>query len=82
VLQTTQRIGASVGVAVIASVFFAARGRSPGGLADGYGPALSVGLRVTLALLAVAFVVALLDALRRRHGPVSPADPRPAGPSR
>ncbi|GAA4285962.1 MFS transporter [Georgenia daeguensis] len=77
-LQTTQRIGASVGVAVIASVFFTTRGRSPGGLAGGYGPALSVGLRVTLGLLAVAFVVALVDALRRRHEPVSPAGPPPA----
>ncbi|WP_248256417.1 MFS transporter [Georgenia sp. EYE_87] len=78
VLQTTQRIGAAVGVAVIASVFFATLGRSRGGLAGGYGPALSVGLRVTLGLLAVAFVVALLDALRRRHGPVSAAGPPPA----
>ena len=81
-LQTTQRIGASVGVAVIASVFFTTRGRSPGGLADGYGPALSVGLRVTLGLLALSFVVALVDALRRRREPVSPAGPPPAGPSR
>lgn len=77
VLQTTQRIGASVGVAVTASVFFATLGRSPGGLAGGYGPALNVGLRVTLALLAAAFVVALVDALRRRHEPVSPAGPPP-----
>lgn len=75
VLQTTQRIGASVGVAVIASVFFATLGRNPGGLAGGYGPALSVGLRVTLALLGVAFVAALLDAMRRRHEPVSPDGP-------
>jgi EmrB/QacA subfamily drug resistance transporter len=78
VLQTTQRIGASIGVAVIASVFFATLGRSPDGLAGGYGTALSVGLRVTLALLAVSFVVALLDAVRRRRDPVSADAPPPA----
>ncbi|WP_341360115.1 MFS transporter [Georgenia sp. M64] len=65
-LQTTQRIGASVGVAGIGAVFFSSLA---GGPARGHGPALSVSLRVTLALFAVALTVALLDALRRRRGP-------------
>ncbi|WP_418606827.1 MFS transporter [Georgenia sp. SUBG003] len=81
-LQTTQRIGASVGVAVVTSVFFATLAGGRGGLADGYGPALSVGLRVTLALLAVAFVVSVVDALRRRQDAVSEGAPPPASPSR
>jgi len=74
-LQTTQRIGASVGVAVVTSVFFATLAGNGGGLADGYGPALSVGLRVTLALMAVAFVVSFVDALRRRQEVVSEGGP-------
>lgn len=77
-LQTTQRIGASVGVAVVTSVFFATLAGSPDGLAGGYGPALSVGLRVTLVLLAVAFVVSLVDALRRRQEGISSGGPPPA----
>jgi MFS family permease len=74
-LQTTQRIGAAVGVAVVTSVFFATLAGDPGGLAGGYGPALSVGLRVTLALLTVALVVSLVDALRRRQEGVSADGP-------
>ncbi|WP_345215297.1 MFS transporter [Georgenia halophila] len=66
VLQTAQRIGASIGVAIIASVFFAGLGDSSGA-ANGYGPAMSQGLIVTLALLGVALVAALTDALRRRR---------------
>jgi MFS family permease len=65
-LQTTQRIGASVGVAGIGAVFFSSLA---GGPARGHGPALSVSLRVTLALFAVALTVAVVDALRRRRGP-------------
>jgi MFS family permease len=70
VLQTTQRIGTSVGVAVVTSVFFATLARGDGaGPANGYGVAFQVGLRVTLALIGVALVVAVVDALRRRHVP-------------
>ncbi|MFD1506332.1 MFS transporter [Georgenia yuyongxinii] len=70
VLQTTQRIGTSVGVAVVTSVFFATLARGGGaGPAHGYGVAFQVGLRVTLALIGVALVVAVVDALRRRHVP-------------
>ncbi|UNX54566.1 MFS transporter [Georgenia sp. TF02-10] len=79
VLQTTQRIGAAVGIAVIASAFFATLAATGGsGPAHGYGPALSVGLRVTLALVGVALLVALLDAVRRSRGGRQRS---PAGPS-
>lgn len=65
VLQTAQRVGASVGIAVVAAVFFSNLGS--GGLAGGYGEAMSAGLRVNIALLCVAVVAAGVDALRRRR---------------
>ncbi|GAA1647012.1 MFS transporter [Georgenia ruanii] len=70
VLQTAQRIGAAVGIAIVSSVFFAALADDggPGARAHGYGPALTVGLRFTLGLFAIALVLALADAVRRaRH---------------
>ncbi|MFH5821783.1 MFS transporter [Georgenia sp. AZ-5] len=79
VLQTAQRIGTSVGVAVVTSVFFATLARDRGALAGGFGPALQVGLRVTLGLIAVALVAAVVDALRRRHAPEA-FSPRGAPP--
>lgn len=75
VLQTAQRIGASVGVAGILAVFYATLAGADGdGPAQGYGEALSVGLRVTLVLFGVTLAIALVDALRReRHdGPNLP----------
>lgn len=80
VLQTTQRIGTSVGVAVVTSVFFATLARGgDAGPAHGYGVAFQVGLRVALALIGVALAVAVADALRRRHLPdaFSPAGAPP-----
>lgn len=69
-LQTTQRIGAAVGVAVVTAVFFQAlAGSRPHDTAGGYGPALSAGLRVTLAVLGVALLLAVLDAWRRHSRP-------------
>ncbi len=77
VLQTTQRIGAAVGIAIISSVFFAelARDGAPGALAHGFGPALSVGLRFTLGLFAIALILALADAVRRLRHTRRPAPP-------
>ncbi|WP_127125948.1 MFS transporter [Georgenia sp. SYP-B2076] len=80
VLQTTQRIGAAVGIAIISSVFFStlATDGGPGALAHGFGPALSAGLRVTLGLFVLAVLIAVVDAVRRSHGePVSPAGAPP-----
>ncbi|MEE6271735.1 MFS transporter [Georgenia sp. MJ206] len=65
-IQTVQRIGTSIGVAVTTAVFFttlAATGPS----VEGYGEALAVGLRVTIGLVTLALLVALVDALRRQR---------------
>ena len=80
VLQTTQRIGAAVGIAIISSVFFAtlADDGGPGALAHGYGPALNVGLRFTLGLFAIALALALADAVRRARHRRTAAAPPPA----
>jgi EmrB/QacA subfamily drug resistance transporter len=63
-LQTAQRVGSAIGVAVVLAQFFAALGTSGGD----YGVALSVSLRTTIVLIAVALVFAVLDLARRRTG--------------
>ncbi|WP_432487414.1 MFS transporter [Kineococcus sp. SYSU DK018] len=79
VLQTGQRIGSAMGVAAVTAVFFstlageglsgAAGGRAgdvPAPVRAAFGEALSTGLRVSIALVVVALVLALLDLRRRR----------------
>lgn len=66
VLQTTQRAGASVGLAVMTSVFFATQAMTAGTPAESYGHAFSMALRVTVGMIAVALVIAVIDAMRRR----------------
>jgi EmrB/QacA subfamily drug resistance transporter len=61
-LQTAQRVGSAIGVAVVLAQFFAALGTSDGD----YGAALSVSLRTTIGLIAIALVFAVLDLVRRR----------------
>lgn len=61
-LQTVQRVGSAIGVAVVLAVFFAALATSQGD----YAQALSMGLRWTIGFVAVALVFAVLD-LARRH---------------
>ena len=61
-LQTAQRVGSAIGVAVVLAQFFAALATSAGD----YGAALSVSLRTTIALIGVALVFAVLDLVRRR----------------
>jgi EmrB/QacA subfamily drug resistance transporter len=61
-LQTAQRVGSAIGVAVVLAQFFAALATSGGD----YGAALSDSLRTTIALIAVALVFAVLDLVRRR----------------
>ncbi|MHB1064677.1 MAG: hypothetical protein ACYC1Z_09370 [Georgenia sp.] len=57
------------GVAVVTAVSFTTLGgREPGAPAGGYGPAPGGGLRVTLALLGLALLPAVADALRRGRG--------------
>ncbi len=71
VLQTGQRIGTAAGIALIGSVFFGAVASSHGDFAH----ALSIGLRVTLVLVAVALAAAVLDVVvaRRRRDSRDPA---------
>jgi hypothetical protein len=68
-LQTAQRVGSAIGVAVVLAQFFAALANSQGD----YGTALSVSLRTTIVLIAVALVFALLDLVRRRTQSESPS---------
>ena len=72
-LQTAQRVGSAIGVAIVLAQFFG-RVASSGG-AD-YPGALSVSLRTTIALVGVALLFALADLVRRRSD--HQADPRPA----
>lgn len=65
-LQTLQRIGTSIGVAVTTGVFFAVLAGT-GGDVEGYRQALVVALRVTVGIVVVALLLALADALRRRR---------------
>jgi EmrB/QacA subfamily drug resistance transporter len=62
-LQTAQRVGSAVGVAVVLAQFFATLARSGGD----YGEALSISLRTTVGLVAVALVIAVIDLLLRRR---------------
>ena len=68
-LQVGQRIGSALGVAVALSTFYS-------GLASGLdgGAAAGRALLITVALVAVALVIGVLDLLARRR------DPEPTGP--
>lgn len=67
VLQTTQRVGASVGLAVMTSVFFTTQATAGGDPASSYGHAFSMALRVTVGMIVVALIIAVIDARRRQH---------------
>jgi len=62
-LQTAQRVGSAVGVAVVLAQFFATLARSAGDYAE----ALSISLRTTVGLVGVALVIAVIDLLLRRR---------------
>jgi len=62
-LQTAQRVGSAIGVAIVLAQFF---GRISASRGQDYTGALSVGLRTTLVLIAVALAFALADLARRR----------------
>ena len=76
-LQTAQRVGSAIGVAVILAQFFAALGTSRGD----YAAALSVALRTTIGFVVVALVFAVIDLVRRtshdRHPEPQHAAPEP-----
>lgn len=60
-LQTAQRVGSAIGVAIVLALFFE-RVRSTDG---DYAEALSYSLHVTIAFVAFALVMALADGVRR-----------------
>lgn len=61
-LQTSQRVGSSIGIAAVGSVFFAQLG--PGDWADAY----DHGLLVSVAFVLAGLVVALADVVAGRRG--------------
>ena len=73
-LQTAQRVGSAIGVAVVLAQFFERVAASSG---RDYADALSVSLRTTVAFVVVALVFALADLVRRR-GRASSAKPEQA----
>jgi hypothetical protein len=74
ILESIQQLGASLGVAALGTVFFAAAGVS--GQAAGFLVASERVTLVTIALTAVAFGLAfLLPRHARRHEPAAPEQP-------
>jgi MFS family permease len=63
VLQTGQRFGSAVGIAVTGSVFFSTLTATHGG----YAQAFQDGLTVIIVLVVVALTAALLDAIAERR---------------
>ena len=62
--QTAQRIGSSLGIAVVETVFFTMLASS----GQQFGTALAAGLAVVLLCVLAAFALGLADMLRRRRG--------------
>jgi hypothetical protein len=60
-LQTAQRVGSAIGVAIVLALFFERVRSSDGDFAD----ALSYSLHVTIGFVVVALVMGLLDLVRR-----------------
>ncbi|WP_375422803.1 MFS transporter [uncultured Friedmanniella sp.] len=75
-LQTAQRVGSAIGVAIILAQFFQRVAASKG---QDYAGAFSTGLRTTVALIGVALLFGLVDLVRRRTTDHSP-EPRHAMP--
>ncbi|MFY0406565.1 MFS transporter [Solicola sp. PLA-1-18] len=71
-LQTAQRVGSAIGVAVVLAQFFDRLATSKGDFAE----ALSHSLRTTIALIVVALALGVLDLVRRQ---AKPADDAPHG---
>jgi EmrB/QacA subfamily drug resistance transporter len=61
-LQTAQRVGSALGVAIVLALFFERVASTDGD----YAAALSYSLRVTLGFIAVALLMGLADSVRRR----------------
>jgi hypothetical protein len=69
--QTSQRIGSSIGIALVASVFFTVLASS----GQDYGAALSTGLIVVASFVTAAFVLGFGDILRGRRRQTSDDGP-------
>ncbi len=69
-LQTAQRVGSAIGVAVVLAQFFSELASTHGDFAR----ALSVSLRTTIGLVVAALVLGLVDLLTRRTPPAGDAD--------
>ena len=72
-LQTVQRVGSSIGVAVVLAQFFASLASSRGN----YMTALSTSLRLTIGFVAFSLIFAVADLVRRRSDDAQP-EPRHA----
>lgn len=68
-LQTVQRVGSAIGVAVVLAQFFDRLGATRGDYAE----ALSSSLHTTIGLIVVALVLGVLDLARRRTGDAAAA---------
>ncbi|MEN3362020.1 MAG: hypothetical protein V7637_6002 [Mycobacteriales bacterium] len=83
-LQTAQRIGSAVGVAVLSSAFYASAGAAAAthgpGRSASYGDAYAAALSVSLGLTVAALALAVLDARQATAAGRRPAptDPGPA----
>ncbi|WP_375431216.1 MFS transporter [uncultured Friedmanniella sp.] len=75
-LQTAQRVGSAIGVAIVLAQFFDEVAASRG---QDYAGALSTGLRTTLGFVGVALLFGLADLVRRRTVDQHP-EPRHAMP--
>ncbi|MGI8456939.1 MAG: MFS transporter [Propionibacteriaceae bacterium] len=74
-LQTAQRVGSAIGVAVVLAQFFAALARTQGD----YAGALSTALRTTAIFVGISLLVAVVDLLRRRRDAEPGPGPATAG---
>jgi MFS family permease len=76
-LQTAQRVGSAVGVALVLAQFFDRLLASHGD----YAQAFSVALHTTIGLVLVALVLAIVDQVRRARGrPRTPGEERESEP--
>jgi uncharacterized membrane protein len=62
-LQTAQRVGSAIGVAIVLAQFFDSVAASRG---QDYAAALTTSLRTTVGFVVLALIFALADLLRRR----------------
>ncbi len=74
-LQTAQRVGSAVGVALVLAQFFTRLASSRGDFPE----ALDVSLRTTIGFVVAALALGLFDLRTSRRAPsASPSSPRPA----